>query len=342
MGSACWWKIEWNCSNSRVIKGTEYQRAYRYYWCNGLPNWNRKTNLTDARRLSNLFKGQSRHVAWWYNAVFRRPTVAQGYIIECWTRRTVLPKSANIGISWLPQKKLWAGLISIVMTKNTITKSDVTTTEVLYFISSLPLDVEATAYNLNIIKKNGLSSVSYSSWAFFATYNCFWNAQLPRRFLQGLQTNGALISYGHGAVNGVPSAFARETDCGWTVMCRFTSRDTVLGSFLIRRAISLNDTPLSRHSMISWRSSSVGANPLLSLSLVFSFSFRYGNFPDLMLLFFIFQANRHTSRHWNLLWEFTAVGSNQSGLDNDKRGLYNCECVTRQCLYSTAGSAMHS
>ena len=49
-------------------------------------------------------------------------------------------------ISWLPQKKLWAGLTSIVMTKNTITKSDVTTTEVRYFISSLPLDVEAAAF----------------------------------------------------------------------------------------------------------------------------------------------------------------------------------------------------
>jgi len=32
------------------------------------------------------------------------------------------------------------------MTKNTITKGDMTTTEVRYFISSLPLDVEAAAF----------------------------------------------------------------------------------------------------------------------------------------------------------------------------------------------------
>ena len=48
-------------------------------------------------------------------------------------------------IAWLPQKKKWAGLSSIVMTKNTITKGDTTTTEIRYFISSLPLNVEEAA-----------------------------------------------------------------------------------------------------------------------------------------------------------------------------------------------------
>jgi len=95
-------------------------------------------------------------------------------------------------VSWLPQKKLWAGLTSIVMTKNTISKDDKTTTEVRYFISSLPLEVEtaafairshwmvesyhwhldvtfredsnhtldqAAAYNLNIIKKMALNTL---------------------------------------------------------------------------------------------------------------------------------------------------------------------------------------
>lgn len=44
-------------------------------------------------------------------------------------------------IEWLPQKKDWAGLKSIAMTKNTIIKNGVETTEVRYFISSLPKDV---------------------------------------------------------------------------------------------------------------------------------------------------------------------------------------------------------
>jgi predicted transposase YbfD/YdcC len=44
-------------------------------------------------------------------------------------------------ISWLPSKKDWKGLKSIGMTKNTIVKNDKTTTEVRYFISSLPVDV---------------------------------------------------------------------------------------------------------------------------------------------------------------------------------------------------------
>jgi len=48
-------------------------------------------------------------------------------------------------ISWLSQKKEWAGLTTIAMTKNTITRNDKTTTEVRYFISSLPLDVNEIA-----------------------------------------------------------------------------------------------------------------------------------------------------------------------------------------------------
>jgi len=48
-------------------------------------------------------------------------------------------------IGWLSQKKDWPGLKSIVMTRNTITKADTTTTETRYFISSLPLDAEEAA-----------------------------------------------------------------------------------------------------------------------------------------------------------------------------------------------------
>lgn len=48
-------------------------------------------------------------------------------------------------IAWLTQKKEWAGLKSIGMTKNTITKKGETTTEVRYFISSLTLNVEEMA-----------------------------------------------------------------------------------------------------------------------------------------------------------------------------------------------------
>jgi predicted transposase YbfD/YdcC len=95
-------------------------------------------------------------------------------------------------IAWLPQKKAWAGLTSIVMTKNTIIKGEKTTTETRYFISSLPLGVEeaarairghwmvesyhwhldvtfredanhtldkAAAYNLNIMKKMAINTL---------------------------------------------------------------------------------------------------------------------------------------------------------------------------------------
>ena len=45
-------------------------------------------------------------------------------------------------IAWLPQRKAWAGLKSIAMTRNTITKDGDETSETRYFISSLPLDVK--------------------------------------------------------------------------------------------------------------------------------------------------------------------------------------------------------
>jgi len=48
-------------------------------------------------------------------------------------------------IRWLPQKKDWAGLRSIAMTRNTIIKNGVETSETRYFISSLPLDVKEVA-----------------------------------------------------------------------------------------------------------------------------------------------------------------------------------------------------
>lgn len=48
-------------------------------------------------------------------------------------------------ISWLLQKKDWVGITSIAMTRNTITKNGVSTTETRYFISSLPLDVKEMA-----------------------------------------------------------------------------------------------------------------------------------------------------------------------------------------------------
>jgi len=48
-------------------------------------------------------------------------------------------------IAWLPQRKSWAGLKSIAVTRNTVTKQGVQTTETRYFISSLPLDVKEIA-----------------------------------------------------------------------------------------------------------------------------------------------------------------------------------------------------
>jgi len=48
-------------------------------------------------------------------------------------------------IEWLSQKKDWAGLYSIAMTRNTIIKYGVEVSETRYFISSLPLDVKEVA-----------------------------------------------------------------------------------------------------------------------------------------------------------------------------------------------------
>ena len=48
-------------------------------------------------------------------------------------------------ISWLSQRKDWAKLKSIAMTRNTITKSDKTTVETRYFISSLDVDAQTIA-----------------------------------------------------------------------------------------------------------------------------------------------------------------------------------------------------
>jgi len=48
-------------------------------------------------------------------------------------------------ISWLAQKKDWAKLKSIAMTKNTIIKGDKVTVEIRYFISSLGVDVKEIA-----------------------------------------------------------------------------------------------------------------------------------------------------------------------------------------------------
>jgi predicted transposase YbfD/YdcC len=48
-------------------------------------------------------------------------------------------------IAWLTQKKDWLGLKSVAMTRNTIIKNDVETSENRYFISSLPVDVKEIA-----------------------------------------------------------------------------------------------------------------------------------------------------------------------------------------------------
>ena len=48
-------------------------------------------------------------------------------------------------IGWLPQKKDWAGIKSIAVTRNTVTKGGEETTQTRYFISSLPLDISEVA-----------------------------------------------------------------------------------------------------------------------------------------------------------------------------------------------------
>ncbi|BCJ93140.1 ISAs1 family transposase [Anaerocolumna cellulosilytica] len=51
----------------------------------------------------------------------------------------------SVDIAWLEQKKDWAGLKSIAMTRNTIVRNEVEITETRYFISSLPLEVSEIA-----------------------------------------------------------------------------------------------------------------------------------------------------------------------------------------------------
>lgn len=48
-------------------------------------------------------------------------------------------------IKWLERRKKWAGLQSIAMTRNTVTKNGITTVEERYFISSLPSDIDLMA-----------------------------------------------------------------------------------------------------------------------------------------------------------------------------------------------------
>ena len=102
-------------------------------------------------------------------------------------------------ISWLPQKKDWSGLTTIVMTKNTVVKNGIATEEVRYFISSLPLCIDDvarairshwmvesyhwhldvtfredanqtlekdSAFNLNIIKKVALNTLKFIDLGF--------------------------------------------------------------------------------------------------------------------------------------------------------------------------------
>jgi len=51
----------------------------------------------------------------------------------------------TVDIGWLSQKKEWAGLGSIAMTRNTVVKNDKISTDTRYFISSLPLDIDDVA-----------------------------------------------------------------------------------------------------------------------------------------------------------------------------------------------------
>jgi predicted transposase YbfD/YdcC len=51
-------------------------------------------------------------------------------------------------IEWLAQRKDWAGLNSIAMTRNTVIKGDKTTIETRYFISSLAIDIVEIARSI--------------------------------------------------------------------------------------------------------------------------------------------------------------------------------------------------
>ena len=80
-------------------------------------------------------------------------------------------------ISWLTQKKNWTGLKTIAMTKNTITKKDGSvTTEVRYFISSLPPKVEDVAW---AIRKHWM--VESYHWHLDVTFKEDANKTLEKR-----------------------------------------------------------------------------------------------------------------------------------------------------------------
>ena len=77
-----------------------------------------------------------------------------GLLSKCAYKKTVEKARGGIevreywqtaDVDWLAQKKDWHGLRSIAMTRNTITKNDIKTTDTRFFISSLPLDVNEAA-----------------------------------------------------------------------------------------------------------------------------------------------------------------------------------------------------
>jgi len=77
-----------------------------------------------------------------------------GFLSQCAYHKTLEKARGNTekreywhteDIGWLSQKKEWAGLKSIAMTRNTITKNGETATETRYFISSLLLNAEEIA-----------------------------------------------------------------------------------------------------------------------------------------------------------------------------------------------------
>jgi Transposase len=77
-----------------------------------------------------------------------------GLLSKCAYKKTVEKARGGIetreywhteDINWLTQRKNWTGLKSIAMTRNTIVKNGVTTTDTRFFISSLPLDVNEIA-----------------------------------------------------------------------------------------------------------------------------------------------------------------------------------------------------
>jgi len=77
-----------------------------------------------------------------------------GLLAKCAYKKTVEKARGGIetreywhtsDIDWLAQRKNWIGLKSIAMTRNTIVKNGIVTTDTRFFISSLPLDVNEIA-----------------------------------------------------------------------------------------------------------------------------------------------------------------------------------------------------